>query len=135
MACPPAFASRWEFDPAGDNPPRLRESQTMTGSDSLARPRVRRLVLFLSTLGTALLLSSCAADPNPVAGTGEDPAGFLLGLWHGVILPVTFVISLFTDDVSIYEVVNSGNWYDFGFVLGAIVSLGGGGAGAGTRKR
>ena len=107
----------------------------MTGSDSLARPRVRRLVLFLSTLGTALLLSSCAADPNPVAGTGEDPAGFLLGLWHGIILPVTFVISLFTDDVSIYEVVNSGNWYDFGFVLGVIVSLGGGGAGAGTRKR
>jgi hypothetical protein len=53
-----------------------------------------------------------------------------MGLWHGIILPVTFVISLFTDDVSVYEVVNSGNWYDFGFILGVMMSLGGGGAGA-----
>lgn len=81
----------------------------------------------------ALLLSSCAAGPNPAVGTGE-PAGFLLGLWHGIILPVTFIISLFTDDVSIYEVVNNGNWYDFGFILGVLISLGGGGAGAGRRR-
>jgi hypothetical protein len=107
----------------------------MIRSRSLERPRVGRLVVVLATLGAALVLSSCTADPNPVAGTGEDPAGFLLGLWHGVILPVTFVISLFTDEVTIYEVVNSGNWYDFGFILGVTVSLGGGGAGAGTRKR
>ena len=107
----------------------------MTRSNSLVRPRFRRFVVLTTTLGAVLFLSSCAADPNPVSGTGEDPPGFLLGLWHGVILPVTFVISLFTDDVSIYEVVNRGNWYDFGFVLGVIVSLGGGGAGAGTRKR
>jgi hypothetical protein len=37
--------------------------------------------------------------------------------------------------VSVYEVVNSGNWYDFGFILGVMMSLGGGGAGAGTKRR
>ncbi len=84
---------------------------------------------------TVLLLSACAAGPNPVLDTGPDPAGFWLGLWHGFILPVTFVISLFTDDVSIYEVVNSGNWYDFGYVIGVSAVLGGGGGGGARAAR
>jgi hypothetical protein len=91
--------------------------------------------LALVALGAALLLSSCAAGPNPATGSGEDPAGFLLGLWHGIILPITFVISLFTDDVSVYEIANNGNWYDFGFFLGVMMSLGGGGAGARSKRR
>lgn len=53
-------------------------------------------------------------------------AGFLMGLWHGIISPVTFVISLFTDKISLYEVHNNGGWYDFGFVLGAGILFGGG---------
>jgi hypothetical protein len=97
-----------------------------------------RRLLWLSlvaVVGSALLLSSCAAGPNPAAGTGEDPAGFWLGLWHGIILLVTFVISLFTNDVSVYEAANNGNWYDFGFVLGVLVSLGGSGGSAGARAK
>jgi hypothetical protein len=87
-------------------------------------------------LGATLLLSSCAAGPNPALGAGQEPAGFWLGLWQGLILPVTFVISLFTDGVSVYEVANNGNWYDFGFFLGVMISLGGsGGAGARAGKR
>jgi hypothetical protein len=62
------------------------------------------------------VLAGCAAGVNP-ATTG-DGAGFWLGLWHGIILPITFIVSLFTDTVNIYEVDNDGNWYDFGFVLG-----------------
>jgi hypothetical protein len=104
----------------------MREERRDTRKGTWAR------LMLVAVLG--LLLTSCAAGPNPAAGTGEDPAGFLLGLWHGIILPVTFVISLFTDDVNIYEVVNNGNWYDFGFVLGVLMSLGGGGAGAGRRR-
>lgn len=80
------------------------------------------------------LLSSCAAGPNDVPA-GADPAGFWLGLWHGFITPVTFVISLFTDEVNIYEVRNNGNWYDFGYVFGlAMIFSGGGGAGAASRR-
>ena len=52
-------------------------------------------------------------------------AGFWLGLWHGLIVPVTFVVSLFTDSVSVYEVRNVGGWYDAGFVLGALLAFSG----------
>jgi len=69
--------------------------------------------------GLVLLLSACAAGPNPEVGAGPRDAGFLLGVWHGLILPVTFMVSLFAEDVSIYEVHNSGPWYDLGFLLGA----------------
>jgi len=80
----------------------------------------------------AVGLASCAAGPNSQQGLpdGGDVAGFWLGLWHGFIAPVSFVISLFTDNVSVYEVHNSGNWYDFGFVLGAGILFGGGGVGS-----
>lgn len=98
--------------------------------------RLRACLVVVAVVGAALLLSSCAAGPNPAAGTGQEPPGFWLGLWHGIILPVTFVISLFTDGVNVYEVANNGNWYDFGFAFGATISLGGsGGAGVRARKR
>jgi hypothetical protein len=86
-----------------------------------------------------LVLSACAAGPNAAADVPSaegDVAGFWLGLWHGVIIPITFIISLFSETVNIYEVHNNGGWYDFGFVIGAGVFLGGsGGAGArGVRR-
>ena len=84
-------------------------------SDLFRRPhRGRGLVIALAV--AALVLTACAAGPN--AAVGPDAAGFWLGLWHGLISPVTFVVSLFTDKVSIYEVHNNGNWYDFGFMIG-----------------
>jgi predicted small secreted protein len=75
----------------------------------------------------AILLAGCAPGPNDAAGvSGPDVAGFWLGLWHGIIAPITFVISLFTDGVNVYEVRNNGNWYDFGFVLGLSLAFGSG---------
>jgi hypothetical protein len=63
----------------------------------IAHRRMLRIGLALpAVLGAALLLSSCAAGANPSVGTGQEPAGFWLGLWHEIIFPVTFVISLFT---------------------------------------
>lgn len=106
-----------------------------TGPASIATQRT------LSVLGTlvivALLLTACAPGVNPEIGAAPQDgsvAGFWLGLWHGIIAPVTFVISLFTDNVNLYEVHNNGNWYDFGFVLGAGILFGGGGAGAWRRS-
>ena len=60
-----------------------------------------------------------------VAGTnskykeqGSSPAGFWVGLWHGLIAPFVFFVSLWDDTVSIYETNNNGRWYEFGFMLG-----------------
>ena len=55
-----------------------------------------------------------------------EPAGFWAGFWHGSIMPLAFVISLFRPEVGIYETNNNGGWYNFGFVLGASSSLGSG---------
>jgi hypothetical protein len=57
-----------------------------------------------------------------------------MGLWHGFIALFTFIISLFRDDVSIYEVVNNGGWYNFGFILGVMIFWGGSGGGAAGSK-
>jgi hypothetical protein len=91
--------------------------------------RRRSLAVVGLAVATLLLLAACAAGVNPDVGTpppgATEPAGFWLGLWHGIILPVTWIVSLFTDTVSPYEVFNSGNWYDFGFVLGITIVFGG----------
>ncbi len=74
-------------------------------------------------------LASCLPGPNPVEKTPPPAgkvAGFWKGLWHGLLSPVTFIISLFTKNVRFYEVHNNGNWYNFGFVLGAGLFLRGG---------
>ncbi len=92
--------------------------------------------LILTTVVLALALTACAAGVNPEVGATTadgDIAGFWTGLWHGLIAPITFFISLFTDKVNFYEVHNNGNWYDFGFVMGAGMSLGG--SCKGSRKR
>lgn len=93
-----------------------------------------RWVPLAVTLGVVLLLSACAAGVNPAVDVvnpeNDVLAGFWRGLWHGIIAPITFVISLFTEKVNIYEVYNTGGWYDFGFVLGAGILFGGGFMGA-----
>jgi hypothetical protein len=54
------------------------------------------------------------------------PAGFWPGVWHGMIMPITFFVSLFNPGVSIYETHNNGKPYNFGFILGASMAFGGG---------
>lgn len=58
---------------------------------------------------------------------GATPAGFWAGLWHGLISPITFLVSLLSPNVRIYETNNRGRWYDFGFIIGVSAAFGGGG--------
>jgi len=62
-----------------------------------------------------------APGPNPMVNQ-PDGAGLIAragaGLWHGIIAPVTLLISFFNSDVRMYEVHNVGSEYDFGFLLG-----------------
>jgi hypothetical protein len=69
----------------------------------------------IALAGAALLLSGCADAVSFPAAAARAPVGFGHGLWHGMILPVAWVISLFDPDVAIY---NNHGMYDFGFVLG-----------------
>lgn len=94
-------------------------------------------VLVVILLIALVLLTSCAPGPNEYEDTaqpeGGQPAGFWLGLWHGAIAPVTFIISLFNDNVGMYEVHNNGGWYNAGFLF-ALGAIWGGGGAAGSRR-
>ena len=81
----------------------------------------------------ALALVGCAAPGLPAVSLPGTP-GFWLGVWHGMIFPVTFFVSLFNHSVGVYAAVNEGGWYNFGYFLGIAMSMGGG-AGAGARGR
>jgi hypothetical protein len=62
-----------------------------------------------------------APGPNPAVNTADTKgrvAGLGLGFWHGVISPVTLVMSFFNKDVQMYDVHNIGNMYNLGFFLG-----------------
>jgi hypothetical protein len=76
------------------------------------------LLLTTASLACFLLVSCAGAEPIGECLTGRQ-YGFFYGLLHGFITPVSFVTSLFKDDVAIYAVNNSGGWYDFGFLLGS----------------
>jgi hypothetical protein len=89
----------------------------------MSRRQATRAALMVAAV---LVLAGCAAGANTAAqGHGPGAAGFWLGLWQGLISPITFLISLFNNDVNIYEVNNNGNWYNFGFMLGVAAAFGG----------
>ena len=83
-----------------------------------------RIIVFLTVIAMALVFASCATQPRPEA---LNPPGFFSGLLHGFLIVFSFIGSLFTD-IRIYNFPNSGGWYDFGYVIGASMFLGGGGA-------
>jgi hypothetical protein len=66
-------------------------------------------------------LFALAACAQQVASTVKPGApGFLLGLWHGFIFPVAFILSLFMKDVAVYAVPNDGILYNLGFFIGIV---------------
>ena len=83
-------------------------------------------------------ISGCTAGPNEIVNIPDEEgevAGFWQGLWQGFISPFTFLISLFSDTLHIYEIHNNGGWYNLGFLLGASIFFGGSGGGAAARRR
>jgi hypothetical protein len=96
-------------------------------------------VFLLGIVAISLItLAGCVPGPNELAKSpdeGGEIAGFWRGLWHGIIAPITFVVSLFSDSVSVYEVHNNGGWYNLGFLIGVSIIFGGSGGGAARARR
>ena len=98
---------------------------------------MKSLPVGIGLLLMIVFIIGCAAGPNAMKDSAPldgSVAGFWLGLWHGFIVPFTFFISLFSDNVTIYEVHNNGGWYNFGFLLGAATILGGGASSASSHS-
>ncbi len=99
---------------------------------------MKRLFGVIIILMVLIAISGCAAGPNELMDLPDTEgkiAGFWQGLWHGAISPFAFLVSLFSDNVHIYEAHNNGGWYNFGFLFGASVIFGGSGGGAARRRR
>jgi len=79
----------------------------------------RKLLLLTTALFVCFCLVSCA-DVEPVKDCLRGRQyGLIYGLIHGFITPISFIASLFNDNVAIYAVNNSGGLYDLGFLLGS----------------
>jgi hypothetical protein len=65
--------------------------------------------------------------PNPELDKAPKDgvvAGLFTGLWHGIISPVTLIVSFFNPEIQMYDVFNTGPLYNLGFFIGiAIVFL------------
>ena len=66
------------------------------------------------------LHTACAAT-QAASGVAHGAPGFWFGLWHGLIFPLAWIVSLFAPNIAIYAVPNNGGWYDFGYFLGIVV--------------
>ena len=75
---------------------------------------------FFFTAVLVFILTAGCASPEPIDPclNTDDQLGFLFGLLHGFLAPLTFIISLFSDEVTMYAVNNKETWYDLGFLLG-----------------
>jgi len=82
-----------------------------------------KLMILAGLVVLAIAAGGCAAGTEKF---DDSPAGFLAGLWHGIICVITFVIGLFNDKVKMYEIRNSGPLYDLGFLIGALFVMGSG---------
>ena len=94
--------------------------------------RLTRVLCLLGILVTiVVVVTGCAAGTGRFSA--DQPAGFWTGLWHGAISVVMLIVHIFNAGVRVYEVNNTGGWYDFGFLLG-VICIWGGGSSAGCVK-
>lgn len=108
--------------------PNLKPTAARAPSAQPCPPFTARARSIALALSCCALLSACARQSAEAVSSAPDAPGFLHGLWHGFIFPLSSVISLFVSDVAVYAVPNSGGWYDFGYFLGIVVF------GVGARK-
>ncbi|HHU78379.1 MAG: hypothetical protein ACOX27_05435 [Caldicoprobacterales bacterium] len=86
---------------------------------------MRKRILLTCILLSLILLTLSGCMPGNGTYTEDKPAGFLWGVWHGWIAPVSLIAGLFNKDIRVYEAVNKGWLYDFGFYIAIISGFGG----------
>ena len=80
---------------------------------------------FTSVLLLIALITVAGCIPGDGKHTVEKPAGFFWGIWHGWIAPISLIWGIFNSDIRVYELENTGWWYDLGFYIAIISGFGG----------
>jgi len=71
----------------------------------------------------AVVLTGCF--PGDGVNNEKKKAGFFTGIWHGWIAPFSLIYSIFNKNIGIYEINNTGFWYNFGYYIAIISGFGG----------
>jgi hypothetical protein len=85
---------------------------------------MKKKIFILAIMVASILFVLTGCIPGDGTYTATKPAGFFWGVWHGRISPVSLVVGLFKGNIRVYEIVNTGWWYDFGFYIAIIGGFG-----------
>lgn len=80
------------------------------------------LLTFILVIAMVITLTGCV--PGDGYNTEEKPAGLFWGIWHGWMAPISLIIGLADSKIRVYEVLNNGWAYDFGFYIAIISGFG-----------
>lgn len=86
---------------------------------------MKKKIIILSIFSIIIILTLTGCVPGDGTYTASKPAGFFWGVWHGWIAPLSLVLGLFKKGIRVYETINTGWWYDFGFYMAIISGFGG----------
>jgi len=86
--------------------------------------KIMKKIFWLSLL-LMILVAFTSCIPGNGSYTPDRPAGFFWGIWHGWLAPLSLIIQWFVPKIQLYEPMNTGWWYDFGFYLGILGGFGG----------
>ena len=85
--------------------------------------RTLKIAIYASIIAVAaIMLTGCL--PGDGTSSSSQPAGFLWGIWHGWIAPISLIVEIFRRDIRIYEPANAGFWYDLGYYMAVIGGFG-----------
>ncbi len=82
-------------------------------------------IFILKSLGLiCLLFVLTACIPGDGTHSVEKKAGFFWGYWHGLIAPISLILSYFKQHLSIYEIHNNGFWYNLAYYIAILSGFG-----------
>lgn len=86
---------------------------------------MKKKVVLISVLTLVLVVILSGCLPGGGNFVENTKANFLNGIWHGWIAPISLIGGLFNSNIRVYEINNTGWWYDFGFYMAIISGFGG----------
>jgi len=79
---------------------------------------MKKYITIIGLLALAILASGCARD-IPIPHGDYTLMGFWAGVWDGTTAWIALIGGLFGQDWAVYDIMNKGALYDWGFLAGA----------------